>query len=94
MADSPVRPTSNLPVTVGALCEQLPITLHAGDASVAVTGVSLATDSVCAGDVFIALPGANRHGAEFAKAALEAGAVAILTDEEGLSRLGETSAPV
>ena len=94
MADSPVRPTSNLPVSVEALSDSLPITLHSGDASVRVSGVSLATDSVCVGDLFIALPGANRHGAEFAEAALTAGAVAILTDTAGVSHLSNVSAPV
>ncbi len=94
MADSPVRPTSNLPVSVQQICDHLPVTLHSGDASVTVTGVSLATDSIAQGDVFIALPGANRHGAEFAQAALQAGAVAILTDDAGLAHLGEVAAPV
>ena len=94
MADSPVRPTSNLPVSVQALCDQLPIAVHSGDASSTVSGVSLATDSVCAGDLFIALPGAHRHGAEFATAAIEAGAAAILTDQEGVHRLGDVSVPV
>jgi UDP-N-acetylmuramoyl-L-alanyl-D-glutamate--2,6-diaminopimelate ligase len=35
------------------------------------------------GDLFIAIPGANRHGAEFAMSAVSKGAVAILTDSAG-----------
>jgi len=94
MADSPVRPTSNLPVSVGALCDDLPITLLSGDASITVSGVSLATDTLCSGDVFIALPGANRHGAEFASDAIAAGAVAILTDQQGVDLITHPSVPI
>ncbi len=56
-----------------------------GDASV--TGISLSTRDVVAGDLFAALPGASTHGARFAPQALEAGAVAILTDAEGAASL-------
>jgi UDP-N-acetylmuramoyl-L-alanyl-D-glutamate--2,6-diaminopimelate ligase len=94
MADSPVRPTTNPPTSVGELCNALPITLHSGDESVSVSGVSLATDSVCSGDIFIALPGANRHGAEFAHDAIAAGAVAIITDTHGVGLLGDVTVPI
>lgn len=49
-----------------------------------VTGVTLSTHTVRPGDLYAALPGANAHGASYARAALEAGAVALLTDERGL----------
>jgi len=47
---------------------------------VAVTGVTHAADQVRPGDLYAALPGSRRHGNEFAAAAVEAGAAAILTD--------------
>ncbi|MFU8849860.1 UDP-N-acetylmuramoyl-L-alanyl-D-glutamate--2,6-diaminopimelate ligase [Micromonospora sp. SL1-18] len=50
---------------------------------VAVTGVTHASQEVHPGDLYAALPGARRHGAEFAAAAAEAGAVAVLTDQAG-----------
>nr|WP_202881302.1 UDP-N-acetylmuramoyl-L-alanyl-D-glutamate--2,6-diaminopimelate ligase [Pedococcus badiiscoriae] len=48
-----------------------------------VTGVSLSSQDVVAGDLYAALPGANAHGARYAAAAREAGAVAVLTDRAG-----------
>ena len=48
-----------------------------------VTGVTLDSRRVRAGDLYAALPGANVHGASFAAAACAAGAVAVITDSEG-----------
>jgi len=39
------------------------------------------------GDLYVALQGANRHGAEFVPGAVAAGAVAVLTDERGAASL-------
>ena len=47
------------------------------------TGVTINSRLVNKGDLFIALPGAKNHGAEFAKSAITQGAVAILTDQRG-----------
>lgn len=54
---------------------------------VEVTGVSLDTATVRPGDLWAALPGARVHGADFVAAAAEAGAVAVLTDADGVSRI-------
>ncbi len=51
-----------------------------------VTGLSLNTQRVESGDLFLALPGARAHGIDFAGEAVQLGAVAILTDPEGASR--------
>ncbi len=56
-------------------------------ASIEVTGISLDTKTVRPGDLWAALPGARVHGADFVTAALEAGAVAVLTDADGASRI-------
>ncbi len=48
-----------------------------------ITGVTLDSRSVRAGDLYAALPGFNVHGARFAADALARGAVAILTDADG-----------
>lgn len=48
-----------------------------------VTGISMDSREVQAGDLHVALPGANAHGAQFCAAARRAGAVAVLTDAEG-----------
>ncbi|MGC9667346.1 UDP-N-acetylmuramoyl-L-alanyl-D-glutamate--2,6-diaminopimelate ligase [Planosporangium sp. 12N6] len=52
-------------------------------AQVSVTGITHASDAVRPGDLYAALPGARRHGAEFVAAAAAAGAVAVLTDPAG-----------
>ena len=48
-----------------------------------ITGVTLRAQDAAPGDLFAALPGATAHGAEFTAAAIEAGAVAVLTDAAG-----------
>lgn len=48
-----------------------------------VTGISLSTTRIEAGDVYAALPGTRVHGARYAADAVAAGARAILTDAEG-----------
>ncbi|SCL61817.1 UDP-N-acetylmuramoylalanyl-D-glutamate--2,6-diaminopimelate ligase [Micromonospora eburnea] len=62
-------------------------------AEVAVTGVTHASQEVRPGDLYAALPGARRHGAEFAAAAAEAGAVALLTDPAGAELAAATGLP-
>jgi UDP-N-acetylmuramoyl-L-alanyl-D-glutamate--2,6-diaminopimelate ligase len=52
-------------------------------ADVAVSGITATSSAVRAGDLFAALPGRARHGAEFAPQAVAAGAVAVLTDAAG-----------
>jgi len=61
---------------------------------VAVTGVTLASDSVRPGDLFAGLPGSRAHGARFAGAARAAGAVAVLTDPTGVPLAADTGLPV
>jgi len=49
----------------------------------AVTGITHDSHAVRPGDLYAALPGSRRHGAEFIAAAADAGAVAVLTDPAG-----------
>ena len=46
------------------------------------------------GDLYVALPGARVHGAEFCADAVAAGAVAVLTDPEGRARATASGVPV
>jgi UDP-N-acetylmuramoyl-L-alanyl-D-glutamate--2,6-diaminopimelate ligase len=48
-----------------------------------VTGITHDSSAVRPGDLYLALPGSRRHGAEFAAAAVAAGAAAVLTDAAG-----------
>ncbi len=59
-----------------------------------ITGLSLSSQRVRPGDVYAALPGRRAHGAAYAADAVAAGAVAILTDEEGARLLDGTDTPL
>ncbi len=63
-----------------------------GAGEVAVTGVTLDSRTVLAGDLYAALPGFNTHGASFAAAAVDSGAAAVLTDPAGARVIDEAGA--
>ncbi|MHA7267297.1 UDP-N-acetylmuramoyl-L-alanyl-D-glutamate--2,6-diaminopimelate ligase [Arthrobacter halodurans] len=66
----------------------------AGTASARVTGVCMDSRAALPGDLYAAVPGANRHGADFSAQAAAAGATAILTDAGGLDRARSAGLPV
>ncbi|NJP35232.1 UDP-N-acetylmuramoyl-L-alanyl-D-glutamate--2,6-diaminopimelate ligase [Micromonospora thermarum] len=66
---------------------------RAGAPEPVVTGVTHASQEVRPGDLYAALPGARRHGAEFVPAAAAAGAVAVLTDPAGAPAAEEAGLP-
>lgn len=55
---------------------------------ISMSGITLASSRVAAGDLYVALSGASAHGADFVGQAVQAGAVAILTDAAGWQKLG------
>ncbi|MBB2975999.1 UDP-N-acetylmuramoyl-L-alanyl-D-glutamate--2,6-diaminopimelate ligase [Microbacterium endophyticum] len=61
---------------------------------VSLTGVTLATADLRAGEAFVAMQGVNRHGAEFAPIAADRGAVAIVTDAAGAEIAADAGLPV
>lgn len=63
-------------------------------ARVTLTGITLATADLRAGEAFVAIQGVNQHGAVFAPAAAEKGAVAIITDEAGADIAGNIGLPI
>ena len=62
--------------------------------AVEVTGVALSSAAVEPGDLYVGVPGRNAHGARFAAAAAESGAVAVLTDEEGAAIAADSGLPI
>ena len=64
------------------------------DEHVEVTGLTLSSQRVFPGDLYAALPGARAHGARFAANAVESGAVAILTDRDGVGLCTDLGVPV
>jgi UDP-N-acetylmuramoyl-L-alanyl-D-glutamate--2,6-diaminopimelate ligase len=69
-------------VPLSALAAQVGATASNGTAvaDVVVTGVTLRGQDAGPGDLFAALPGASTHGISYVRAAIERGAVAVLTD--------------
>lgn len=91
---APLRPLHHSGATLAQLAVLLQATTSVcdpSDLSIRVSGVSLDSRDICAGDLYLALPGAKVHGAQFTGAAMAAGAVAILTDDAGTRLVGATS---
>ncbi len=95
---SALRPHSTPGVPLVALAERVGALPSGGDVpDVRVGGVTLRAQDAVPGDLFAALPGASAHGAQFADAALDGGAVAVFTDPDGaavIDRLLGDRAPV
>ncbi|GAA2040774.1 UDP-N-acetylmuramoyl-L-alanyl-D-glutamate--2,6-diaminopimelate ligase [Yaniella flava] len=60
-----------------------------GDTETTVAGISLNSKTVGPGELYAALAGAQHHGADYINQALDAGAVAVLTDASGATRVPE-----
>ncbi|WP_306209820.1 UDP-N-acetylmuramoyl-L-alanyl-D-glutamate--2,6-diaminopimelate ligase [Actinoplanes sp. RD1] len=86
------RPQTVRPSRLTDLARLVDAAVSGPDAQV--TGVTHASGEVRSGDLYAALPGARRHGAEFAAAAVAAGAVAVLTDPGGRELAAAAGVPV
>ena len=80
------RPIEEFKRTVESVAAIANATLT-GDVAAVVTGLTLFSKDVQEGDLFIALPGENAHGADFAADAIARGAVAVLTDLIGSTKI-------
>ena len=89
-----LRPDNVVAVAVADLAARFGLNAFEGSlpfTDVSVTGISMNTADLRAGDLFVAMPGKKTHGARFAQKAIDLGAVAIVTDAAGhdeLSALG------
>lgn len=96
MSSLSLRPADPVGATFAALTGLIGADAACTEASaeLRITGVTLRSQDVAAGDLFAALPGAAVHGARFAHDAVRAGAVAVLTDPAGLQVLDPLDVPV
>jgi len=81
-----MRPFADFSLALSKISHSIGATSSTSEADLAkvlITGITHNDSDVQAGDLFIALPGAKRHGAEFAANALKQGAVAVVTDAAG-----------
>ncbi|MFJ6380295.1 UDP-N-acetylmuramoyl-L-alanyl-D-glutamate--2,6-diaminopimelate ligase [Kitasatospora sp. NPDC092039] len=88
---SPPRPTGTTALPLAELAVELGLPPVEGGA---VSGVTHDSRAVRPGDVYVAFPGANHHGAAFAAKAAESGAVAVLTDPAGAELAAGTGLPL
>lgn len=58
-----------------------------GDGATLISGLTLSSNLIQEGDLFIALAGEKTHGADFVTEAISKGAVAVLTDALGASKI-------
>ncbi|MHB1171069.1 MAG: Mur ligase family protein [Lacisediminihabitans sp.] len=58
------------------------------------TGVTLRTNEVQPGDLYVGIKGANSHGAQYAAEARASGAVALLTDPAGVELAADSGLPI
>jgi UDP-N-acetylmuramoyl-L-alanyl-D-glutamate--2,6-diaminopimelate ligase len=79
------RPVHSAPVRLSELARRGHGTLLGSDHPV--TGITAGSALVVPGDLFAALPGRAAHGVQYAPAAIEAGAIAVLTDLAGRDRV-------
>lgn len=89
-----LRPDKPNRVTLAELATELDCRIVSGDSATNLTGVSMNTGDLRAGDIFFAMPGLQTQGAKFVEQALISGAVAIATDSAGLEIIGKTELPV
>jgi UDP-N-acetylmuramoyl-L-alanyl-D-glutamate--2,6-diaminopimelate ligase len=83
-----LRPAHPTPRPLAELLGEVEGLRVVGDVTgVLVTGCTHDSRAVRSGDLYAALPGARAHGADFALQAVEAGAVAVLTDEAGAAQV-------
>lgn len=94
VAPSALRPQHPVPRSLSGLVEQFELNLRGETGTRELTGVSLSSRTVQPGDLYVGVPGRVSHGAAFADAAREAGAVAILTDEAGALLAADSGLPV
>ncbi len=81
---SSLRPRHPIGVTLGEVADRAGAPEPAPTvADLKITGITLRAQDVRPGDLFAALPGSRVHGSRYAREAVVAGAVAVLTDPAG-----------
>lgn len=88
-----LRPEHVVPVSFASLVANFQLDFaHAGEAEL--FGISMNTSDLRPGDLFVAMPGLKTHGAAFAQRAIEAGALAIVTDAAGFELIESREVPI
>ncbi len=81
-----MRPFADFSLALSKISNSISATTSTSEdelAKILITGITHSDSDVQSGDLFIALPGIKRHGADFAANAQKQGAVAVVTDAVG-----------
>ncbi|MBF4597832.1 UDP-N-acetylmuramoyl-L-alanyl-D-glutamate--2,6-diaminopimelate ligase [Curtobacterium sp. VKM Ac-2889] len=89
-----LRPEHPTPRAVAELANAFGLRVVGSVDTLETTGITLSATEVQPGDLFVGVHGANRHGAQFATEAAERGAVAVLTDQDGVALVEPSGLPV
>lgn len=89
-----VRPEHPAPRSLALLVQEFGLEHRGSVDDVEVTGVTLGTADLHPGDLFVGIRGANSHGASYAAAAREGGAVAVVTDAAGAELAADAGLPI
>ena len=81
-----IRPVSDYAKSVAELANFIGIE---SDLNLEFTGITSDSRGVKIGDLFVALPGANSHGANYIDEVVASGAVGVITDDAGAKLVGK-----
>ena len=89
-----LRPEHAIPVALPAFAKHFGLEILLADnvrnaLAVNLTGISMNTNDLRPGDLFVAMPGLKTHGAQFIAKAMQNGAVAVVTDAAGKAFIDE-----
>ena len=90
----PLRPSRVVPRTLPDLASAIGGQVLGEPRAVAVSGISQDSRAVLPGDLYLARAGEKTHGGAFARQAVAAGAVAVLTDATGVEPAQAAGVPV
>lgn len=89
-----LRPEHPSARSLGGLVEEFSLDYSGSLDGVEITGVTLSTDDLHPGDLYVGIAGQHKHGASFAEKARDGGAVAILTDAAGATLAEPAGLPI
>ena len=84
-----LRPDHVVPVALEQVANKFDLSYAEHPSSATLTGISMNTSDLRAGDLFVAMPGLKTHGANFIEKAIALGAPAAITDAAGLAIMKE-----
>ncbi len=89
-----LRPDSVAPVALASVAERFELDWVSPASEAKVSGITMNTNDLRPGDLFVAMPGLKTHGANFVAKAIESGAAAVVTDRAGVEIAGSLPVPV